>query len=92
MALPGGPAASSRQYWVFRQGAASKATGVPVTTHTYAADRIGEKQADIFESEGLSPDRVCLGHCDDTNDMTYLTGLLERGYTTCLTIARRSPT
>ena len=70
---------------------ASKATGVPVTTHTYAADRIGEKQADIFESEGLSPDRVCLGHCDDTNDMTYLTGLLERGYTTCLTIARRSP-
>ena len=60
---------------------ASQVTGVPVTTHTYAADRIGEKQADIFESEGLSPARVCLGHCDDTNDMGYLTGLLKRGYT-----------
>jgi phosphotriesterase-related protein len=60
---------------------ASKATGVPVTTHTYAADRIGEKQADIFESEGLSPASVCLGHCDDTDDMGYLAGLVKRGYT-----------
>ena len=60
---------------------ASKATGVPVTTHTYAAARIGEKQADIFESEGLNPVSVCLGHCDDSDDMDYLTGLVERGYT-----------
>jgi phosphotriesterase-related protein len=60
---------------------ASKATAIPVTTHTYAADRIGEKQADIFENEGLNPAMVCLGHCDDTNDMSYLTGLARRGYT-----------
>jgi phosphotriesterase-related protein len=60
---------------------ASKSTGIPVTTHTYAADRIGEKQADIFESEGLHPAMVCLGHCDDSNDMAYLTGLAKRGYT-----------
>jgi phosphotriesterase-related protein len=60
---------------------ASKASGIPVTTHTYAADRIGEKQADIFESEGLNPAMVCLGHCDDTDDMSYLTGLVKRGYT-----------
>jgi phosphotriesterase-related protein len=60
---------------------ASKTTGVPVTTHTYAAGRIGEKQADIFESEGLNPVAVCLGHCDDSDDMGYLTGLLKRGYT-----------
>jgi phosphotriesterase-related protein len=59
----------------------SKITGVPVTTHTYAADRIGEKQADIFESEGLNPAMVCLGHCDDTDDLNYLTGLVKRGYT-----------
>jgi phosphotriesterase-related protein len=60
---------------------ASKATGIPVTTHTYAADRIGEKQADLFESEGLNPAMVGLGHCDDSNDMAYLTGLAKRGYT-----------
>ncbi len=60
---------------------ASKATGVPITTHTYAQGRGGEKQADIFESEGLSPSRVCLGHSDESNDLEYLTRLLKRGYT-----------
>lgn len=59
----------------------SKATGTPITTHTYATARIGEKQADIFEDEGLNPAMVCLGHCDDTNDVGYLTGLVKRGYT-----------
>jgi phosphotriesterase-related protein len=60
---------------------ASKATGVPVTTHTYAVGRGGEKQAEIFEAEGLSPTMVCLGHSDETDDIGYLTGLAKRGYT-----------
>ncbi|HEY1263702.1 MAG TPA: hypothetical protein VGF06_09270 [Terriglobales bacterium] len=60
---------------------ASIATGVPVTTHTTTVDRTGEKQAEIFESEGLNPAMVCLGHCDDTDDMAYLEGLVKRGYT-----------
>ncbi len=60
---------------------ASKATGTPVTTHTYAAGKGGEKQAEIFEAEGLSPASVCLGHSDESADMTYLTGLARRGYT-----------
>ena len=60
---------------------ASKATGVPVTTHTYAVGRGGEKQAEIFESEGLSPNAVCLGHSDESDDIGYLTGLATRGYT-----------
>jgi phosphotriesterase-related protein len=60
---------------------ASKATGVPITTHSYSPERIGEKQADIFEAEGLNPERVCIGHSDDTTDLDYLTGLAERRYT-----------
>jgi len=60
---------------------ASKATGTPITTHTYALARIGEKQADIFEAEGVDPRSVCLGHCDESNDMDYRTGLIKRGYT-----------
>lgn len=62
---------------------ASKATGIPVTTHTYARAPVrgGEKQAAIFEQEGLSPAMVCLGHSDESNDMGYLTGLAKRGYT-----------
>jgi len=60
---------------------ASRATGIPVTTHTYAVGRGGEKQVEIFEAEGLRPTSVCLGHSDETTDMDYLTGLVRRGYT-----------
>jgi len=67
---------------VFKAAArASKATGVPVETHTNSRERGGEKQADIFEAEGLSTARVSLGHSNDTDDMEYLTGLAKRGYT-----------
>ncbi|HZR56792.1 MAG TPA: hypothetical protein VFA74_07955 [Terriglobales bacterium] len=60
---------------------ASKATGVPIETHSDARRRGGEMQADIFEAEGVSPTRVSLGHSDDTDDVNYLIGLAKRGYT-----------
>ena len=67
---------------VFKAAArASKATGIPIETHTNSRRRAGEKQAEIFEAEGVSPARVSLGHSDDTDDMNYLTGLAKRGYT-----------
>lgn len=58
---------------------ASKVTGVPVTTHSPARQRTGEKQAAIFESEGLSPSKVCIGHSDNS-DADYRVGLVKRGY------------
>jgi phosphotriesterase-related protein len=59
---------------------ASKATGVPVTTHSPATrERTGEAQAAIFESEGLSPSRVCIGHSDNS-PADYKMGLIKRGY------------
>jgi phosphotriesterase-related protein len=60
---------------------ASKATGTPIATHTHARRRAGEQQAEVFEAEGVSPARVCLGHSDDADDMDYLMGLIKRGYT-----------
>jgi len=60
---------------------ACKATGVPIETHTHARERGGESQVEIFEAEGVSPARVSLGHSDDTDDLSYLTGLAKRGYT-----------
>jgi phosphotriesterase-related protein len=60
---------------------ASKATGVPIETHTDARRRGGETQAAILEAEGVSPARVSLGHSDDTDDVNYLIGLAKRGYT-----------
>lgn len=57
----------------------SKATGVPVTTHSPGRDRVGERQAAIFESERLSPSKVCIGHSDNS-DPDYQMGLVKRGY------------
>lgn len=58
---------------------ASKATGVPVTTHSPGGDRAGDKHAAIFESEGLSPAKVCIGHTDNSA-ADYQMGLSKRGY------------
>ncbi len=59
----------------------SKATGIAIETHTRANLRGGEKQAEIFEAEGIDPARVSLGHSDDSGDMDYYLGLARRGYT-----------
>lgn len=56
------------------------ASGLPIMAHTHSEGRIGEQQAAIFEEEGLSPDRVCLSHSDDIDDVEYLAGLAKRGY------------
>jgi phosphotriesterase-related protein len=58
---------------------AQKATGVPISTHTWAPERVGEQQVRIFEEEGVDLDRVYIGHSNDTTDTGYLIGLLERG-------------
>ena len=58
---------------------AHKATGVPITTHTWAPERVGEQQVRIFEDEGVDLNRVYIGHSNDTTDTDYLIGLLKKG-------------
>ncbi len=58
---------------------AHKATGVPISTHTWAPERVGEQQVRIFENEGVDLKRVYVGHSNDTTDVQYLAGLLKRG-------------
>jgi phosphotriesterase-related protein len=58
---------------------AHRKTGVPISTHTHAASRVGLKQQDIFESEGVDLSRVIIGHSGDSDDIHYLRGLLDRG-------------
>lgn len=58
---------------------AQRATGVPISTHTWAPARVGEQQVRIFEEEGADLSRVYIGHSNDTTDLDYLTGLLRRG-------------
>jgi phosphotriesterase-related protein len=54
-------------------------TGVPINTHTHAATRRGLEQQDIFEAEEVDLNRVIIGHSGDSDDLDYLTKLLERG-------------
>jgi len=60
---------------------AQKATGVPISTHTWAAGRTGEAQQAIFAQEGVDLRRVIIGHSGDSDDLSYLRGLMERGST-----------
>ena len=54
-------------------------TSVPISTHTHAATRRGLEQQDIFASEGVDLRRVVIGHAGDSDDLDYLTKLLDRG-------------
>jgi len=58
---------------------AHRATGVPISTHTHAASKVGLKQQDVFESEGVDLSRAIIGHSGDSDDMGYLTTLIKRG-------------
>ena len=58
---------------------AQKRTGVPISTHTWALERVGEQQVRIVEDEGVDLNRVYIGHSNDTTDIGYLTGLLDKG-------------
>jgi phosphotriesterase-related protein len=60
---------------------AQKATGVPISTHTWAAGRSGEAQQAIFAQEGVDLRRVIIGHSGDSEDLDYLRGLMGRGST-----------
>ena len=53
-------------------------TGVPITTHTWSPDRVGE-QVRILEEEGVDLNRVYIGHSNDDTDLDYLLGLLKKG-------------
>jgi phosphotriesterase-related protein len=55
-------------------------TSAPIITHTAAAHRTGEAQAELLEKFGADPTRVAIGHSDDSDDIDYLSGLAERGY------------
>ena len=57
----------------------AKESGLPIGTHSYYGNRSGLGQMDIFESYGLDPKKILIGHCGDTNDIGYLEELLSRG-------------
>lgn len=60
---------------------AHRATGVPISTHTYAAGKMGLEQQRIFAEEGVDLSRVVIGHSGDSEDLDYLQALTSAGST-----------
>lgn len=58
---------------------ALKRTGCPISTHHWAPEQVGRRQAEIFREEGAPMDRICIGHSADTTDVDYLEELLRAG-------------
>ncbi len=58
---------------------AQKETGVPISCHSYAPERVGDRQLDVLLAEGVDASRIYIGHSDDSDDLDYLTGVLDRG-------------
>ena len=56
-----------------------KQTGIPISTHTWSPDRVGDQQVRILQEEGVDMNRVYIGHSNDNTDLDYLLGLLDKG-------------
>jgi len=74
------PAIDELNETMLRAGArAHRRTGVPISTHHDVSTQCGLAQQDVFESEGVDLARVVIGHSGDTDDLEYLTKIIERG-------------
>lgn len=58
---------------------AHRETGAPISTHTDAITERGLEQQAVFREEGVDLERVVIGHCGDTTDLSYLRRLMDAG-------------
>jgi phosphotriesterase-related protein len=63
---------------VFRAGVrAAKETGLPITTHCEGPN-VGPEQMDFFLSLGANPQNIIIGHQNNSTDLDYFLGQLNR--------------
>ena len=58
---------------------ASNQTGKPIMAHSRPASGTGLEQMEIFQDEGVAPERVQIAHTGDTDDLDYIEKLLATG-------------
>ena len=58
---------------------ASKATGLPIYTHTQPTSQMGRYQKRIFDEEGVAPEKVAYGHAFSGGDGAYVRELMRDG-------------
>lgn len=54
-------------------------TQVPIMLHSYAPEQVAKRQLAILKEEGVDLKRVAVDHVNDSQDLEYLTWLLEQG-------------
>ena len=55
------------------------ATGIPISTHSWAGGYTGDTLQSLFREEGVDLTKVIIGHCGDTEDLDYLYRLMAAG-------------
>jgi phosphotriesterase-related protein len=58
---------------------ASLQTGAPIMAHSMPAVVTGPRQVEIFKQEGVDMAKVHIAHCGDSDDVSYIEGLIEEG-------------
>ena len=58
---------------------AHRRTGVPIMLHSYAAGQVARQQLAILQDEDADMKKIVVGHANDTQDMEYLTWILDQG-------------
>ena len=54
-------------------------TGAPIMLHSFAAEQVARQQLAILQDEGVDMKKVVVGHANDTQDIEYLSWILEQG-------------
>lgn len=73
-----GPSENNRNM-LLAAAMASKATGLPIYTHTDPASQLGRFQKSVFDEAGVDPAKVAYGHVFSTLDRAYLQELAVDG-------------
>lgn len=55
------------------------ATGIPISTHSWAGGYTGDTLQSLFREERVDLTKVIIGHCGDTEDLDYLHRLMAAG-------------
>jgi phosphotriesterase-related protein len=58
---------------------AHRATGAPITVHTFVGNQSGLTAQKVFSDEGVDLSRVVIGHSGDSTDLGYLRALADAG-------------
>lgn len=54
-------------------------TGLPIFAHNENKEKTALEQLEIFKKYGIDMQKLIIGHCSDTEDIDYLTNLLDCG-------------